>query len=102
MGQRQDVEEWGRTCTICGAQKSPAKHRRSPMEVDKEVDGPMQCIAMDILGPLPLTPCSNKYILVIGDYFTKWTEAFPMSDMKAGTVAKLFVNEFVVRYGAPA
>ena len=54
-------------------------------------DGPMQRIAMDILGPLPLTPCSNKYILVIGDYFIKWTEAFPMSDMEAGTVAKLFV-----------
>ena len=25
-----------------------------------------------------------------------------MSDMEAGTVAKLFVNESVVRYGAPA
>eukprot|EP00731_Ephydatia_muelleri_P029947 Em0021g470a len=102
VGQRQDVDEWCRTCTRCGAQKSPAKHRRAPMEVDTVTDGPMQRIAMDILGPLPLTPCSNKYILVIGDYFTKWTEAFPMSDMEAGTVAKLFVNEFVVRYGAPA
>ena len=102
MGQRQDVEEWCRTCTRCGAQKSPAKHRRAPMEVDTVTDGPMQRIAMDILGPLFLTPRSNKYILVIGDYFTKWTEAFPMSDMEAGTVAKLFVNEFVVRYGAPA
>eukprot|EP00731_Ephydatia_muelleri_P037077 Em0391g6a len=102
VGQRQDVEEWCRTCTTCGAQKSPAKHRRAPMEVDTVTDGPMQRIAMDILGPLPLTPRSNKYILVIGDYFTKWTEAFPMSDMEAGTVAKLFVNEFVVRYGAPA
>eukprot|EP00731_Ephydatia_muelleri_P018901 Em0011g941a len=66
VGQRQDVEERCRTCTRCGAQKSPAKHRRAPMEVDT------------------------------------WTEAFPMSDMEAGTVAKLFVNEFVVRYGAPA
>ena len=102
VGQRLDVEEWCRTCTRCGAQKSPAKHRRAPMEVDTVTDGPMQRIAMDILGPLPLTPRSNKYILVIGDYFTKWTEAFPMSDMEAGTVAKLFVNEFVVRYGAPA
>ena len=25
-----------------------------------------------------------------------------MPDMEAGTVARLFVNEFVVRYGAPA
>ena len=59
----------------------------------------MQRIAMDILGPLPL-PLPLK--LVIGDYFTKWNKAFPMSDMEAGTVAKLFVNESVVRYGAPA
>eukprot|EP00731_Ephydatia_muelleri_P029956 Em0021g479a len=26
VGQRQDVDEWCRTCTRCGAQKSPAKH----------------------------------------------------------------------------
>ena len=61
VGQRQDVEQWCRTCTIRGAQKSPAKHRRAPMEVDTVTDGLMQRIAMDILGPLPLTPCSNKY-----------------------------------------
>ena len=60
VGQRQDVEEWCRTCTRCGAQKSPAKHRRAPMEVDTVTDGPMQRIAMDILGPLPLTPRSNN------------------------------------------
>ena len=36
----------------------------------------MHRVAMDILGPLPITPCSNKYVLVVGDYFTKWTEAF--------------------------
>ena len=35
----------------------------------------------------------------IVDYFTKWTEAFPMPDMETSTVARLFVNEFV-KYGA--
>ena len=54
-----------------GAQKSPMKHRRAPMEVDTQTNKPMQRVAMDILGPLPLTPWLNKYILVIGDYFTK-------------------------------
>ena len=51
VGQRQDVEEWCRTCTIRGAQKFPVKHRRAPMEVDTVTDGPMQRFAMDILGP---------------------------------------------------
>ncbi len=56
---------------------------------------------MDILWPLPVTHRNNKFILVIGDYFTKWTEAYPIPNMEASTVAKVFVNEFVARFGAP-
>ena len=56
---------------------------------------------MDILGPLPVIHQNNKFILVIGDYFTKWTEAYPIPNMEASTVARVFVNEFVARLGAP-
>ena len=40
------------------------------------------------------------YVLIIGDYFTKWVEAYPMSDMKATTVAKC-LYDFICRFGAP-
>jgi hypothetical protein len=56
---------------------------------------------MDILGPLPETPRGNRYILVIGDYFTKWQEAFPLKDMEAVSVATVLVNDFVCRFGVP-
>eukprot|EP00731_Ephydatia_muelleri_P035359 Em0116g11a len=79
---------------------SPPKHRHAPLQADVSTT-PMQRVAMDILGPLPLTPRSNKYVLVIGDYFTKWTEAFAIPDMETVTVARVFVNEFVSRFGAP-
>ena len=55
---------------------------------------------MDILGPLPGTERGNRYILEIADYFTKWTEAFPVSNMEAHTGAELFVYNFVCRFGA--
>ena len=60
---------------------------------------PMEQIAMDIVGPLPLTECGNKYILVIGDYFTKWKEAYPMINMEATTIASILVQEFICCFG---
>ena len=42
------------------------------------VGAPMEGIAADILGPLPTSDSGNKYLLIVADYFTKWTEAFPM------------------------
>ncbi|CAC5412258.1 unnamed protein product [Mytilus coruscus] len=61
----------------------------------------MQRIATEILGELPETENGNKYILVVSDYFTKWTEAFPMPNMKAQTDAKIIVEEVVTRVGVP-
>jgi hypothetical protein len=47
----------------------------------------MERIAIDILGELPETDKGNRYIVVISEYYTKWTESHPMQNMKASTVA---------------
>ena len=39
---------------------------------------PLEKLAVDISGPLPVTEKGNKYILVVSDYFTRWVEAYPM------------------------
>ena len=62
----------------------------------------MERIATDMLGPLPETSNGNRYILVIGDYFTKWTETFAIPDKTIETVAKSQVNEAISRNGVPA
>ena len=92
-GQRRDVEQWCNKCLVCNSRKSPPK-RRAPLEVSK-VDRPLEWVAMDILGPLPETPRGSKYILVVGDYFTKWKEAYPLKNMEASSVARMFFNDFV-------
>jgi hypothetical protein len=51
------------------------------------------------MGPLPESEEGNKYILVIADYFTKWTEAFPLKNIEAQTVAKVIVEDFITRFG---
>ena len=47
----------------------------------------MERIAVDIMGPLPVTKQGNKYLLVAMDYFTKWPEAYALPDQEAKTVA---------------
>ncbi len=44
---------------------------------------------------------ATKYILVIGDYFSKWTEAFAILNQEATTVARVLVEEFVACFGFP-
>ena len=98
-GQRKDVEDWCKGCEMCASRKSPST-RRAPLQSDL-TGCPLQRVAMDILGPLPLTDRGNKYVLVVGDYFTKWVEAYAMPNMEAGTVAELFVSRFVCQFGVP-
>ena len=64
-------------------------------------DIPWGRVAVDMLGPLPRTARRSRYVLVVADYFTKWTEAFPMENGEAITVAEILVREIVCRYGAP-
>ncbi|XP_072042736.1 uncharacterized protein [Amphiura filiformis] len=80
--------------------KRPHKTPRAPMQT-YTVGAPLERIAIDIMGPLPETENGNKYILVIGDYFTKWTEAYAIPNQEAITVARVVVEEFVCRFGVP-
>ena len=59
----------------------------------------MERIAIDILGPLPET--QNTFILVVNDYFTKWTESNPIPNQEAATVAEKLVSDFICPFSVP-
>ena len=56
---------------------------------------------MDILDVCDPTPDGYRYILVIADYFSKWTEAFPIKNKCADTVADVLVDKIILRFGMP-
>lgn len=99
-GCRKDVRGYVMGCNQCSKRKNPNKSKRAPMGI-VETGVPMERIATDILGELPRTNAGNRYILVVSDYFTKWTESFAMPNMEAQTVAKILVEEVIARFGVP-
>ena len=99
-GYTQNVIDWIATCIPCAQKKKPSGNSKMPLQ---SVPGgkAMEMLALDFVGPLPETTDENRYLLVIGDYFTKWVEAFPLKDQKAITTADVLLSEIVARHGVP-
>jgi hypothetical protein len=73
------ISIWISQCEICGANKPPHKSSKAPLG-SMPVGAPLDRLGTDLLGPLPVTPRGNKYILTITDYFTKWVEIFAVPE----------------------
>jgi hypothetical protein len=99
-GLRADVQSCCRECIVCGARRTPNRKAKAALQ-QHIVGAPMERIAIDLIGPLPESTQGNKHILVIGDYFTKWVEAFALPNQEAVTVATKLVEEVVCRFGVP-
>ena len=99
-GYWNSVRDWCRTCAACASRKTPAPKNKAPLQ-SIVVGSPMQMVAIDILGPLPQTQSGNKYVLVAGDYFTKWMEAYAIPNQEASTIAQKLLNEMFCRFSLP-
>lgn len=99
-GWFSDVQQWCRECVECGSHKEFGQQLCAPLQ-SSVTSRPYERVALDILGPLPETSNLNKYILVVGYYFSKWTESFPLPNQEAKTVTKVLMEEWVCRFGDP-
>ena len=95
-----DVQLWVNSCDKChrmrAGETQPHGKLRSLWE-----RRPFGQVGIDVVGPLPETERSNQYIIVLVDYSTRWVEAFPTRDNSVGTIARLLLDEWFPRYGAP-
>ena len=87
-------------CDSCAAKKPPRKTPQAPMKT-YNVGAPLERVGIDVMGPLPESERGNKYILVVGNYFTKWMEAYAIPNQETPTIAKVLAEEFICRYGVP-
>ena len=99
-GMRKDITQWCRECEDCAKSKGPPSRHKGKLQ--KVITGsPMDIVAVDILSGLPVTSDGKKNILVISDYFTKYSHAFALSDAEAPTCMRCMYNGFFALFGLP-
>jgi hypothetical protein len=97
----KDIKEYVKGCEICAKRKAVGANKAplNPIPPPKDV---WQTMAMDIMGPLVESGRErNQYILVMGEYLTRYVITAPMPDQTAETVARTFVNNVVLIHGVP-
>ena len=86
-------------CHKCVSRKSPV-NRHQPMR-HIPVSGKFERVAMDLLDVSVISGKGHKYILVVCDYFTKYTEAYPLTDKTARSVADALMDKWLPTFGFP-
>lgn len=99
-GLRKDVEKFVKKCDDCQRYKH-SNPNKEPMTVTSTASSGFQKIYIDLVGPLEADSEENQYILTLQCELTKFVEAYPLKNKEAYTVAKSFVDNFILRYGIP-
>uniref|UniRef100_A0A3Q1EDR0 Gypsy retrotransposon integrase-like protein 1 n=1 Tax=Acanthochromis polyacanthus TaxID=80966 RepID=A0A3Q1EDR0_9TELE len=96
---RTDIDNFCDMCQTCEVYGKPVPKHRAPLQ-SIQAERPFQFVCTDVT-ELPLTSCGHKYVLVVQDHFTKYVNAFPMSDQKDATVAQLLCERYITEHGVP-
>ena len=100
-GYEGDIHKWIAECAVCQQRSAPQPAAQAPLGTIT-ASHPFDKISWDIMGPLPLTTQGNRYVLVVTDLFSKWTEAFLLKTTDSETLAKVLTDEVIFRYGIPS
>ncbi|GFX19406.1 retrovirus-related Pol polyprotein from transposon 412 [Trichonephila clavipes] len=63
---------------------------------------PNEIVTLDLLGPYPTSRAERyRFLLVITDHFTKWSELIPLRKASAQAIANALFENYISRYGVP-
>lgn len=98
MGMKKDVQNFIKNCPKCQLTK-PAGLHKEPMQITSTSHSPFQRLAIDVVGPLPVSRQNFQYILSFQDDLTKFFGAIPIINHTADTIARTLVENVLLKYG---
>ncbi|XP_074290313.1 uncharacterized protein LOC141617043 [Silene latifolia] len=97
----QDCMDYAKKCDAC---QFHGNFIHQPPEVlhPTVASWPFEDWGLDVVGPLPnKSSAGHLYILAGTDYFSKWTEAVPLREVKKENVVDFVRTQIIYRYGVP-
>ena len=81
-GMVAEVSRLLKTCELCQMAK-PEGNKPPSSRQRFYASRPWHKVAIDLVGPMPMTIGGNQWILVFSDHFTRWQVAIPLADVTA-------------------
>jgi hypothetical protein len=106
-GMHRDAREYCLSCEVCAKRKVPHRTGEVPV-LSPQFDhlmqyGPMECIAIDCVGPLPTSGGGQQlsHILTIVDVYTRYGAAVPIRRQTTENIAYQLVHQWFMVHGFP-
>lgn len=100
-GMQKEIISYVQNCKVCRGSKPKTVNTTPPMGKQKVANFPWQFISMDFMGPLVPSKKGNTVLLVITDWFSKFTLLFPMRRAHSVNVCKILEEQIFHVYGVP-
>ena len=98
---KTSVEKHFANCDRCAARSTAGIKRKAELQTFSRHDA-FRTMAADFLGPITLAKKSRaRYLLVMGDLFTKYAVTVALQDMTAAAAANAIIDEWFMKFGAP-
>lgn len=98
---KRDIKQYVRNCKSCQINKVSRRKTKVPMEITTTSKSAFEKVFLDIVGPLPMSESGMKYILTCQDDLSKFSEAIPVPNQEAVTVAEALVKHIICKFGTP-
>ena len=98
---KADVAHYVARCRTCNEVKPERKRPAGIMGTRPRITKCWQLISSDIFGPLPKSNAGHEYVLVITDYFSKFSIFVPMRTVTAVKVIREIEERVFLAFGVP-